>query len=467
MERENKFSEVSSFIKAVYRPIKDGEFRNEFQKDRDKILYSKSFRRLAGKTQVFLATKDDHVRNRLTHTLEVAQIAKTISEALGLDVNLTEAIALGHDLGHTPFGHVGERALNDIMNGCYPVRVEDEDVDGKCKGFKHNLQGIRVLKNLERFDEEEFNISKYTLFGIMDHSKRKYNECNKFYSGKCHLINKIKDCRYSGKTSVRYYDDFICDLEGSWSFEAFVVGISDEIAQRNHDIIDAVEFNILEFEDIEKKLRMVFEKYLRDVNFNISKNWSKELKLRKLSSYVVDILISDIINNSKKQILEFISSYEILNNQDFTNRKDRFIKYNNGKAVKEIISFSTDVRLIDKELQKFLRNAVLNSYIAQRMDGVGKFVVRRLFKAYIENPQQLPNKTIRSFYINYDNSTNIKSYEITNGELRNKLEKEYFKKITSDSNFRWCLKRTICDYIAGMTDKYALEEYKKLYGIEI
>jgi dGTPase len=119
-----------------------------FQRDRDRILYSRAFRRLAGKTQIFLPSSDDHVRTRLTHTLEVAQIASTIARRLGLDPFLTEAIALGHDLGHAPFGHVGERSLNHLMNGCYAISPDlDEKLQGDhgFSGFKHNLQGICVV----------------------------------------------------------------------------------------------------------------------------------------------------------------------------------------------------------------------------------------------------------------------------------------------------------------------------------
>lgn len=122
------------------------EFRSDFQRDRDRILYSREFRRLSGKTQVFITGADDHMRTRLTHTLEVAQIAETIAMRLGLDTMLTVAIAYGHDVGHTPFGHIGERTLNHIMNGCFKYYGYNEKgvLKEDNKGFKHNLQGVRV-----------------------------------------------------------------------------------------------------------------------------------------------------------------------------------------------------------------------------------------------------------------------------------------------------------------------------------
>lgn len=155
---------------------KDGSIRNNFQKDRDRILYSKPFRRLSGKTQVFFAETDDHIRNRLTHTLEVNQIANTIANHLKLNETLTEAIALGHDLGHTPFGHVGEKTLNSIMNGKVQNvnnKIGIKKIKNGYAGFKHNLQGVRILKDLSRnytTGEYGLDISDKTLYGIANHS---------------------------------------------------------------------------------------------------------------------------------------------------------------------------------------------------------------------------------------------------------------------------------------------------------
>jgi dGTPase len=142
---------------------KDDPDRMKFQRDRDRIIYSRAFRRLKGKTQVFLAGYDDHVRNHLTHTLEVSQLATSIAVSLNLNLMLTEAIALGHDLGHTPFWHVGERALNDIMN--------DGTIDSGNRGFKHNWQSIRVVEFLETAyrDYQGLNLTDYTRWGILNH----------------------------------------------------------------------------------------------------------------------------------------------------------------------------------------------------------------------------------------------------------------------------------------------------------
>lgn len=219
-----------------YEYIEPHPIRSQFQRDRDRILYSRAFRRLDGKTQVFLAVKDDHVRNRLTHTLEVNQKAQTVSKALGLNMELTEAIALGHDLGHTPFGHVGERTLNHIMNGCYRIADFNSNIDKSNKGFKHNLQGMRVAKDLEG---SNLNLTKQVLWGILNHSKLKYGGCHKDGNVLCDLKhnNSIGSDRCNNipqyKYSLDFYNKYITDLESRkyWTIEGLVVSMADEIAQ--------------------------------------------------------------------------------------------------------------------------------------------------------------------------------------------------------------------------------------------
>ena len=157
---------------------KEDLLRNKFERDRDRILFSKEFRRLQGKTQVFVAGFDDHIRNRLTHTLIVSQISKTLAKHFGFDETLAEAIALAHDVGHTPFGHVGERTLNLITNNCdtfqdFTIHSDDE------KGFKHNWQGLKVVSSLEKISTEYkgLNLTDYTLWGILNHSNLNYKKC--------------------------------------------------------------------------------------------------------------------------------------------------------------------------------------------------------------------------------------------------------------------------------------------------
>jgi dGTPase len=221
------------------KPEKRSPVRTEFQRDRDRILHSKAFRRLKHKTQVFISPGGDHFRTRLTHTLEVSQIARTISKALNLNEDLTEAVALGHDLGHTPFGHTGERVLNEIMEG----------------GFLHFLQSLRVVEKLEN-NGKGLNLTDAVRDGIVKHSK-----------GKGPIIPKDKS-------------RLPITLEGQ------VVRISDIIAYVNHDIDDAIRAKMIKQSDIPE---------------------SSELLLGKSFAKRIDTTVTDVINQSLQNDLDFIS----------------------------------------------------------------------------------------------------------------------------------------------------------------
>ncbi len=199
----SRYACLSSKTLGRQNPIPKCDIRTDFQRDRDRILHSKSFRRLKDKTQVFLLPIGDHYRTRLTHTLEVSQIARTISKSLRLNEDLTEAIALGHDLGHTPFGHAGESALNDIMPN----------------GFRHNEQSLRVVDKLER-DGEGLNLTYEVRDGILKHAKGR--------------------------------DSIISSENNPITLEAQVVRLADIIAYVNHDIEDAIRAGIIEPKDIPK-----------------------------------------------------------------------------------------------------------------------------------------------------------------------------------------------------------------------
>ena len=229
-------------------PERSQKFRNKFQKDRDRILYSKAFRRLSGKTQVFLAGQNDHLRTRLTHSIEVNQLARTIGSNLDLNLDLIEAIALGHDIGHTPFGHIGERTLNFIMNGCEPVKEFNVKIPKNKKGFKHNLQALRILNTLEssKDGKEGLNLTDLTLWGIVNHTKTIPDKCRRTSLNKkkveCYFDHSIKGCGQKGILLLDFYNDYlkILDSSKSWSVEGIIVGLADEIAQRHHDIEDGI-----------------------------------------------------------------------------------------------------------------------------------------------------------------------------------------------------------------------------------
>lgn len=217
--------------------------RGEFSKDRDRILYSKSFLRMRGKTQVFMLQNNDYIRTRLTHTLEVNQIAKTIAIALCQNIELVEAIALGHDVGHTPFGHIGERTLRNILEN-------DIDTLPEKKGFKHNLQALRLLCELEKGadypDTKGLNLTKYVLWGIAHHSSiKRITE----YDQEGNIINKEVI-----KTENPIYDNYLNSIKNYWSFEGLIVALADEIAQRHHDIEDSLLYGVVNRKTIIEKL---------------------------------------------------------------------------------------------------------------------------------------------------------------------------------------------------------------------
>lgn len=462
---------------------KGHNIRSDYQRDRDRILYSRAFRRLSGKTQVFLTVKDDHLRTRLTHSLEVSQIARTISKALGLDEDLTEAIALGHDLGHTPFGHVGERTLNHIMNGCYDISEFNTNLRENMKGFKHNWQGVRVATQLE---EKSLNLTKDVLWGILNHSSLKYKSCKK-EDGKviCNLKhNKFKGtCNSDYNYSLEYYNDIKVQLDESksWSIEALVVAMADEIAQRHHDIEDAIEYKILSVEDLLEEIKERFAK-IDDCIFGEDdkeilsqiedEKDNKYISIALFSKLIVNFLTNDLINTTKDKLQTLKDEYFIENSNDFYDLKSNIFS---EKDIKTLVSFSVKVEEEDKRFQKFLKRRILNSFEAQRMDGAGQYVIRKLFEAYVFNPQQLSDKTIKRLYDNlvknksdlkiHNNLINNMEYKDKIGDIRDIISDIHYDiTIKNNSIYNEILLRIICDYISGMTDKYALEEHKRLYN---
>ena len=457
-------------------------YRSEFQRDRDRILYSKEFRRLSGKTQIFVAGSDDHVRTRLTHTLEVAQIAETISGALNLNTMLATAMAYGHDVGHTPFGHVGERTLNYIMNGCFEYYGYNEKLQNCEKGFKHNLQGIRVTSFLEEMDGSTnagLNLTRYTLWGILNHTGKCYKKCE-FYSGNntCRYRNCDKEC--SGNLSVGCYDKHlvfnekpILDDKRDWTLEGIVVSFADEIAQRHHDIEDGVFAGVIEIKHLCDYLladKVFNEKIGQDIEIlrgNIEKNnISKHAIINTLSRIIVNFYVSYYIELMNQKVGK-------LNNKI---RRDCYGFEWRGKVYDYIINqnltlngyfgFDGDMKESDEKFEKYLGSHILNSELAQSMDGKASFIIRRLFKAYLTNPQQLPDRTIISIIDDWNTLHKVNPDKISEYSTKESDSRERLKSLIKedDGGIKKLLLRRICDYIAGMTDQYALDCYERLYG---
>lgn len=435
------------------RPEIHQKYRGEFSKDRDRILYSKSFLRLRGKTQVFMLQNNDYIRTRITHTLEVNQIAKTIAIALGQNIELVEAIALGHDVGHTPFGHIGERTLRDILE-------KDDDTPPQKKGFKHNLQALRLLCELEQGadypDIKGLNLTKYVLWGIAHHSSIK-----RLLDQYGNVINEE-----TIETENPIYDDYLNSIKNYWSFEGFVVALADEIAQRHHDIEDSLQYGILTRQNIIDELdkfkglfnaadKKTFKKLQDDID-----SMSNSVFVSVYSRLMVNMYVVNVITQTRNNLRALCIEYDIKSQSDFANVKSTIPE----NVYKKVVSFSDEFKHIDDSFQKFLKTSVLSSYSAQAMDGKGEYIIRQLYSAFLKNPTQLPDSVIASICEYLGKSFGREGREIFKNEVDEdkKVANREGKDYTRD--FKVILQRCIIDYIGGMTDRYAYDEYDRLYG---
>lgn len=454
-----------------------------FAHQRDSILYSDAFRKLSGKTQVFNSGTADYLRTRLTHTLEVSQIARNIAKSLGMDEELTEAIALAHDLGHTPFGHIGERALHKFSVGDDKKYTTASGVQivpqwGQ-KGFKHNLQSVRIL--VDYTEGSEF--SNFVLYGIREHSGKIY--------GKASALEQevpFYDI-YERNCSIRLKDgrEIL-----AWSFEAYVVRWADEIAQRHHDMEDAYLQNIMKANEILKHLS-VFEEMLDSQLLKerfarlkavaeASEDFEKDLIARRFSDFILDFYTIKSVEAFKRCLQMFMDQCHINSREDFISSYPS-VKEEDISALMNLND--TDLKKADRKLGKALKHAILDSYEVQRMDGKSAYVIRRIVRAYKSNPQQLPDKWInrlikveikRQFSDTYDkdikpvvqrvvdtrcgleDSMNWAPYECRN-VLHQLCEDEHTEPMVFP-----LMMRIIFDYVGMMTDTFAWSEYRLLYG---
>jgi dGTPase len=356
------FSEKKSFLRSAY------------QRDRDRIVHSTAFRRLKHKTQVFVNTSYDHYRTRITHSLEVAQIARTLAKHFKLNEDLCETLSLAHDLGHTPFGHAGENALNECM-----------DMFG---GFDHNIQTIRIVMLLENkyYNFNGLNLTVETIDGLVKHNGSVTNleKFNKIL-GNNFFKNKIK-------------------FKNQPSLEAQISAISDDIAYNSHDLEDGLKANLFGIEDL-AHIPMLNEIVKRH-NKKLSK-FDKELVLRQIVRETINEMVKDIILNTKL-------------NLKFNNIKSLLDVY---KSDDLLVLFSKKMSLFDISIKQFLRERMYYSPTVLNKTNKGKKIIKILFKKICNNP------------------------------------KKFIKiKINKDTN----KERVVCDFIAGMTDRFAINLYNKL-----
>ena len=372
---ENFYSKLATPSKSTGRMFKEknSNIRSPYQRDRDRIIHSTAFRRLKHKTQVFVNTEDDHYRTRITHSIEVAQIARTICRYFNLNEDLCETISLAHDLGHTPFGHAGEEILNDCMksNG----------------GFDHNIQTLRVVTILEKkyFDFNGLNLTFETLDGLIKHN------------------GPIKE---TSKIDIMLGKNFFkkkINFSENPSLEAQIASISDDVAYNSHDLEDGLREKLF---------------FLKDLNdFNLISNIIKKLTTNKkiednllfkqVVREIINLLVKDIISNTKKN----------LKNKKINSIKDIY------NINENLVCFSDKIAIFDNEIKKFLKEKMYYSPTVLSKTDEGKKIIKFLFNRIIDNPQKFLKKN-------------------------NLVQKG--------------LSRDVCDFVAGMTDRYAINIYSSL-----
>jgi dGTPase len=350
-------------------------YRGEYQRDRDRIIHCAAFRRLEYKTQVFVNHEGDLFRTRLTHSIEVAQIGRSVARALNLTEDLIEAIALAHDLGHTPFGHSGQEALNACMQA--------------YGGFEHNLQSLRVVDLLEeRYAEfPGLNLTFETREGILKH-------CS------------VKKARELGELGRRFIENRQPGLE------AQLANLADEIAYNNHDVDDGLRSGLIELDQL-RETALFSEQYTAVEN--AYPDLAPRRRIHEIIRRMINQLVMDLIENSRRLIAE--SGVK-------TSDEARALTM-------PLIAHSAPVKKKIQELKQFLRHHLYAHYRVRRMSLKANRVVHMLFNAFKEDIALLPP--------------------------------QYQEKLQGGEDGEAAKARIIADYIAGMTDRYAIQEYARLF----
>lgn len=347
-------------------PEEEHDYRSVFQRDRDRIIHSTAFRRLEYKTQVFVNHEGDYYRTRLTHTIEVAQIARSIARILRLNEDLTEAIALAHDLGHTPFGHSGEEALQELM--------KDKG------GFEHNRQGLRVVEQLERRnpDFQGLNLSWEVREGIIKHATP-----------------------YDHPLPSEFEPDKFPALE------AQAVNLADEIAYNNHDLDDGLTAEMISEEALEEI--PLWDETHREIRKKFPHSDRERRKYQTIRA-LINLQVTDLVKETEKRLkrARVVSAEEVKEASSF------------------LVSFGSPMFRKNEELKQFLLEHLYHHYRVVRMAEKARRFIRELFRIYLDHPRQLPPDT------------------------QEKLKENSPAQV-------------VCDYIAGMTDRFALNEYSKLF----
>jgi dGTPase len=369
LEHLEPYACFSRKTKGRRYPEGEDETRTAFQHDRDRVIHTSAFRRLEYKTQVFVYHEGDYFRTRLTHTIEVAQIARTLARSLGVNEDLTEAVALSHDLGHPPFGHSGETTLNELMKD-----------DG---GFNHNVHSLRIVDELEK---------KYPEFDGL----------NLTYEVREGIAKHATDYDNVGPSEFLSHPN--ASLEGQ------IVDIADEIAYNSHDIDDGIASGMLSLADMVASVRLWRETYtaVREAYPDQSENVVRLVSV----SRIIGRQVADVVD----RVREKIQGLHIKTVEDIRHAPER------------IGVFSAGMAEMNEELKDFLMKNLYRQHRVVRMSGKAERILKDLFRTYLDIPEQLPPDVYQVFF---------------------------------KSNRK---KRVISDYIAQMTDKFAIDEHNKLFN---
>ena len=353
---------------------KENSIRTPYQRDRDRIIHSTSFRRLKHKTQVFVNTEGDHYRTRLTHSMEVSQIARTLARSLSLNEDLSETLSLSHDLGHTPFGHAGEEILNECMIN--------------YGGFNHNIQTLRIVTLIENkyYKFMGLNLTVETLDGLLKHN----GPIKNIVPYKKIMGDKLFDNKISFSTFP--------------SLEAQIAGISDDIAYNNHDLEDGLRAGLF---TIKKFSSLPFISKLTRKHLKKIKNFRREIIINQIVRDLINLMVLDVIKTTNKNLLK-------INPQHI---KDIY------KENTKIVDFSPKMKIIDNQIKDFLKSNMYNHKRVILNTNKGKKIINGLFKYLLKNSKKYIDKSL----------------------LNNKGKE-----------------RAIADFVAGMTDRYAINLYNKI-----
>jgi len=352
----------------------ENSIRSPYQRDRDRIIHSSSFRRLKHKTQVFVNTEGDHYRTRLTHSMEVSQIARTLARSLGLNEDLSETLSLAHDLGHTPFGHAGEEALSQCMK--------------KYGGFDHNIQTLRIVTLIENkyYKFYGLNLTIETLDGLIKHNGPVKNVTS--------YKKILKKDLFNNKITFNTFP----------SLEAQVAAISDDIAYNNHDLEDGLRADLF---TIKKFSSIPFVSQLINKHVKNLKNFRREIIISQIIRDLINLMVVDVINTA-----------------------NRNLKKSNPQSIKDIfnqdcliVDFSDKMKRIDDQIKGFLKRNMYNHKKVIVNTNRGKRIIKDLFKYLLKNPKR-----------------HISKYLFKNEQKE----------------------RVIADFVAGMTDRYAINLHKQI-----